>query len=233
MAKIEKTPENIKAGVAIPTNQSTTLKVISPAIEILIGGPYRGRDGEIHSYGHAALRVITSVDERVYDFGRYGAITGDFGAEGEGILRVWERFDTYITGENSYGRLTKGYTYLVPVDKANSVNKYFLDIVSKGTTRRAKHPNLKEFKLPQPYHALTNNCATVTLSGAKIALPGIDANGASHIQGRGMSSTEIFAARAKNFGSWPLQIFMPADVQSMLEENRKNIPRKITTYGKQ
>lgn len=86
MAKLERTPGKLKAGVSILTNQVTTLQVNAPAIEILIGGPYKVANGEQHNHGHAALRVITATEERVYDFGRYGAMKGLFGAEGEGRI---------------------------------------------------------------------------------------------------------------------------------------------------
>ncbi|WP_197342657.1 hypothetical protein [Ralstonia solanacearum] len=60
-------------------------------IHILVGGPYK-IDGEEHRYGHTALRVIRNGSDLTFDFGRYGRVTGDFGAEGEGILRVWSNF---------------------------------------------------------------------------------------------------------------------------------------------
>lgn len=231
MATLEQTPAKLKAGVRISTDQLTTLQVTLPVIEILIGGPYRGKDGEMHTYGHAALRVVTQSAERVYDFGRYGNVTGDFGAEGEGVLRIWDDFNSYIAGENAYGRNTKGFTYSITVQQAEKVFAHFDKITSSAIERRPKHVHQKEYKLPQNYHALTNNCVTMSLSGARIALPGIDSNGSAYNDGRGMSTTEKMAARAKNFGSWPSQIFMPPDVQVMLEDAKKYSPKKTATYG--
>ena len=233
MPKLEQPNEKLKAGVAILTNEVTTLQVRAPSIEILIGGPYRGKDGEMHTYGHAALRVITATQERIYDFGRYGATTGEFGAEGEGILRIWDKFDPYIAGENSYGRATKGFTYLVPNEKTDAIISYYESITANAAIRRSKHPNQKEYKLPTPYHALSKNCATVTLDGARLGLPGIEAGQERFNEGRGLGTSEKMAARARNFGAWPSKIFMPADVQAMLEGNKAFTPRKVTTYGKQ
>lgn len=232
MPKLEESNAKLKTGVAILTNEATTLQVTAPSIEILIGGPYRGRDGEMHTYGHAALRVITATQERIYDFGRYGATTGEFGAEGEGILRVWDKFEPYIAGENSYGRATKGYTYLIPNDKAEAVIRYYESITANATIRRSKHPTQKEYKLSTPYHALSKNCATVTLDGARLGVSGIEAGQERFNEGRGLGASEKMAARARNFGAWPSKIFMPADVQAMLEGNKDLTPRKVTTYGK-
>ena len=231
MPTVETTPEEASKGVRVVTNQLTTIKVNSPGLEILIGGPYRGQDGETHTYGHAALRVITPSGQRIYDFGRYGNVTGDFGAEGEGILRVWDSFDSYIAGENSYRRATTGFLYDVSAEQAQQINSHYDAIIATGTPRRSKHPNEKEYKLRSNYHGLTNNCVTMTLGGARLALPGLEENAAPNNKGRGMSSVERMAARAKNLGSWPSQIFMPADVKAMLESNPKQRPKKVTTYG--
>lgn len=231
MPVIERTKKQAQEGTRAITNQLTTIRVGTPSLEILIGGPYRGVDGEMHTYGHAALRVVTASEQKIYDFGRYGNTTGDFGAEGEGILRVWDSFDSYIASENSYGRLTTGFLYELSATQAAQVITHYDSIIAAGTARRSKHPNQKEYKLPRNYHGLTNNCTTMALAGAKLVLPAIDANAASQNQGRGMSSVEKIAARAKTFGSWPDQIFMPADVKAMLESNTSQKPKNITTYG--
>lgn len=231
MPTIETTPQQLKGGVRVVTNQLTTIRVNSPSLEILIGGPYRGNDGEMHTYGHAALRVITPSAEVIYDFGRYGNVTGDFGAEGEGILRVWDSFDSYITGENTLGRITTGFLYEISTEQASKIIDYYDKVVGAAKIRRPKHPNQKEYKLSKSYHAITNNCTTLTLDGARLALPSLESNAPSNNQGRGMSTTEKIAARAKNYGSWPSRIFMPADVKAMLEANQTNTPKRIKVYG--
>lgn len=231
MPKTEQTPEKLKEGIKVPAEKLTTIQLISPTIEILVGGPYKAADG-MHTYGHMALRVTTSKQEKIYDFGRYGATGGDFSAEGEGILRVWSNFNSYISGENSYGRATKGFSYSITAEQADKVFAHFSSLIAGGTKRRAKHPNSDEYKLAKDYHGITNNCATMTLSGASIALPGIDANSSAYNAGRGMGDLEKVAARGTNFGFWPSKIFMPADVQAMLETEKKYIPKKVEVYGK-
>ncbi len=231
MPAVEATAEQARAGVRALTNQRTTIKINRPSLEILIGGPYRGTDGDMHTYGHAALRVITPSMQRIYDFGRYGNITGDFGAEGEGIFRVWDSFNAYIANENAYGRITTGFSYDVTPSQAEQVMAHYSELLGTAKPRRSRHPNQKEYKLARNYHGLTNNCTTMTLRGAKLALPAIDANALSHNQGRGMSSAEKVAARVVTLGSWPSTIFMPADVEAMLRNNPSQKPKKVSTYG--
>jgi hypothetical protein len=231
MTKADQTPEKLKAGVNVPAEKRTTIQLVSPAVEILIGGPYKAADG-MHTYGHTALRVSTVSEEKIYDFGRYGKTGGDYSAEGEGILRVWSDFNSYIAGENSYGRATKGFSYGITAEQASKIFVYYTSLTAGATKRRAKHPNEEEFKLTKDYHGISNNCATLSLAGARIALPGIDVNGNAYNVGRGMSDLEKVAARGTNFGFWPSHIFMPADVQVMLETEKKYVPKKIEIYGK-
>lgn len=231
MPKHETTEAQARTGTTGKTGEKTVIKVAQPAIEILIGGPYKDRYGDVHSYGHAALRTISDKEDRVYDFGRYGKTTGEFGAEGEGILRVWTNFNSYIAGENSYGRITTGYLYSVTKDQVDAINSHFSNLVANAETRKSKHPHQNEYKLRANYHGVTNNCATMTLNGAKIALPEIESGSSAFNIGRGMSSSEKFAARARGFGAWPSRIFMPPDVQAMLEANTSHKPSRTTIYG--
>ncbi len=235
MATLEVPLKVAQTGVGVMTGQSTTIVVRLATIEILVGGPYT-KDGKEHTYGHAALRVVTSEGERVYDFGRYGDVTGEFGAEGEGILRVWTRFDPYISGENALGRTTTGFMYETAEEKAREVNQHFERIVSTGTLRRVRPPGsaspvMREYVLPQNYHALSRNCTTMTLDGAQVALPRIEDNAARFNTGRGMSTSERMAARARGLGSWPSRIFMPADVRLMLEAHAVHKPKQVRTFG--
>jgi len=229
MPKTDQTAEKLKAGVGIPAEKHTTIQLVSPRIELLVGGPYMGKDG-MHTYGHMALRVVSTKQERVYDFGRYGRTNGEFSATGDGILRVWTNFGTYIAGENSYGRATKGFSYAITESQADAVFAHYSSLTAKATKRRSTHPNEEEFKLAEDYHAISNNCATMSLSGARLALPGIDAKASTYNEGRGMGSAEKLAARASGFGRWPSHIFMPADVQVMLETERKYTPSKVEIY---
>lgn len=231
MAKTEQTPEKLKSGVNVEAERHTAIQIMSPKIEILIGGPYKAVDG-MHTYGHMALRVSTARQERVYDFGRYGRTNGAFSATGDGILRVWSDFGAYISGENSYGRVTKGFAYNITKEQATKVFSHYESLTAGATKRRSAHPKEDEFKLAKEYHAVTNNCATMSLSGARLALPGIDAQASRYNEGRGMSDVEKIAARGSNFGFWPSHIFMPADVQVMLEAEKKYAPSKIESYGR-
>ncbi|MRX11267.1 hypothetical protein GJ697_25920 [Pseudoduganella sp. FT25W] len=231
MPKTEQTPQSLKEGINIPAEKHTTIQLMSPKIELLIGGPYKAPDG-MHTYGHMALRVTTAKQEKIYDFGRYGRTNGEYSAEGEGILRVWSDFAAYIDGENATGRITKGFSYNVTEEQANKIFSHYESLTAGATKRRAAHPKEEEFKLPKNYHAITNNCVTMSLSGARLALPGLDANPGPYNEGRGMSEVEKIAARTSNFGFWPSHIFMPADVQLMLEKEKKYTPSKVQSYAK-
>ena len=92
MPTISATTKNAKDGVGISTKEITIIHIQTPSIQILIGGPYK-INGEEHTYGHVALRVITPKDDYIYDFGRYNGETGPYG---QGRLRVWRNFPKYI-----------------------------------------------------------------------------------------------------------------------------------------
>lgn len=224
MPTVNATAKNTKDGVNITTNQVTTIQVHKPAIEILIGGPYTV-NGEEHPYGHVALRVVTTTDDHVYDFGRYAGERGPFG---QGRLRVWKDFSKYIASENATGRATTGFLYRVTVQAAKDVNAYFSSLIGNRPVLRAYANYRKEYRLAADYHALTNNCATTSMAGARIAIKNLDQNVSKYNKGRGMSTTEQYAAK---LSGWPTAIFMPADLKLMLEENSLRRPDKIERFG--
>jgi hypothetical protein len=158
MANSQQTAEKLKTGIKIPAEKLTTVQLLSPTIELLIGGPYQGKK-EMVTYGHMAVRVSTSKGEKIYDFGRYGDHVGPLG---DGILRIWTKFSSYIAGENAYGRSTKGFTYEITEPQAEKVIAHY-SAMTKGLPERvAMHPNMKEYKLPDRYHGVTNNCVTMS-----------------------------------------------------------------------
>ena len=229
MTTIQTTPETLKAGLQLATTKLTTVQLNISLIEILIGGPYKTEAGEDHPFGHAALRVITKNVQRIYDFGRYGKTRGLFGTEGEGILRVWSNFGTYITSENITGRTTTGYSYEVSEEKSELTISYFNALTTPSEKRNATHPDSKVFKLKMDYDAINNNCVTTTLKGARLALPTLDLVGKKFNIGRGMTESERNAAKLSNFG-WPSHIFMPEDLRAMLEDKDSIHPERRLTY---
>jgi hypothetical protein len=226
---INATVKNTKYGLSISTQQVTTIQVQSSAIQLLIGGPYT-RFGEEHTYGHVALRVVTPDDERVYDFGRYNGERGPFG---QGRLRVWTKFSKYIASENSLGRVTTGFLYRVSVQSAGQVNAHFKNLIGtrpalKTSEDQTNGAYMSEYRLANDYHALNNNCATTSMDGARVAVKDLDFNVAKYNEGRGMSTSEQYGAK---IAGWPPKIFMPADLQRMLEENPNRRPDKIERFG--
>lgn len=191
------------------------------AIELLVGGPYRD-----HPYGHVALRVITESSDTIYDYGRYGSVWGTGDSEGDGMLRVWTNFDKYIKGERATGRTTVGYRFDVPCEQTKSVNQFFSNKI-KGIDPNHDRGYMKQYKLKEDYHALTSNCTTLSVDGAKQAIPNIDQNSEKFNIGRGLGMKEKLAA---SFKGWPQRIFMPQDLGEFLKTVKiGNGPQK-TTY---
>lgn len=224
MPTVNTTTEKAKAGVGVSTKELTVIQVDPASIEILIGGPYE-MNGQKHPYGHVALRVLVQAVERVYDFGRYNGETGPYG---QGRLRIWTKFSKYIAGENATGRSTTGFMYRAPVEAVERVNAYFNSLIAGKAVLKSYGDYMKEYRLSDDYHALNNNCTTVAIGGAHIALKDIFSNLSKFNEGRGMSMTERAAAR---LAGWPKNIFMPADLQAMLQENTKRQPERIERYG--
>ncbi|WP_295990251.1 hypothetical protein [Rugamonas sp.] len=136
-----------KRGVQIGTNQRTNIQIRMASIEILVGGPYSG-----HTYGHTALRVTTSVDDRIYDYGRYRGTWGMGSSKGEGILYIWENFQAYIRKEISYKRVTTGFLYEITEKKANEINKYYNNKI-ENKKEITKNQYFEEFQI-EDYDAI-------------------------------------------------------------------------------
>jgi len=221
---INATSKSTKDGLSITTKQITTIELQSPTIEILVGGPYKS-NGEEHTYGHVALRVITPANEFVYDFGRYNGESGPFG---QGRLRVWTKFAKYIAGENATGRTTTGFLYKIPAASAASVNAHFTSLIGDRPVLKAYGDNMKEYRLAVDYHALNNNCTTTAMTGVRVAIRDLDFDVPTYNVGGGMSFVEKMGAKG---AGWPSHIFMPADLQKMLENNPKHRPDKVEKFG--
>lgn len=227
MKTLEVTAKTARGGVKVSTGKRTTIQVRMAAIEILVGGPYKDKKGKDHPYGHVALRVTTGEVDHIFDYGRYGREWGFGDSEGEGMLRVWTDFSAYISSENSYGRKTKAFTYEVLEEKAKDVLKHFeKKIEGKSPTKKSRPPKMKEYQI-EDYYALGPNCTTMSVDGAKIALPKIDNDRVSFRQGRGLSFTERSLA---NLRGWPEKIVMPGDLQAMLEANSAIKPKQTQIF---
>jgi hypothetical protein len=222
---MEATRGQAGSGLTVKTGTNTRITVRAASLQLLTGGPYTDVRGEVHTYGHAALRVTTDDKERIYDFGRYG---GERGPTGQGRLRIWNNFSRYIASQNSYRRITRGFHYGIPHPQAEQINNHFDQLIAGRPAVKAIGQYMTEYRLANDYHALTNNCVTVAMTGAKLAIPNLEHNVASHNQGRGMSFTERTAARV---AGWPGHIFMPEDLQAMLSANTERPAEKEEAYG--
>jgi hypothetical protein len=203
-------------GTSGKTTKTNQVVVSGAYMEILVGGPYT-RDNEEPPFGHAALHVVVGSKDITYDFGRYGKTWGTFDSEGEGVLNVWTSFKTYISGENSLGRTTTGFVYFLDNAKAEAVIAHFDGIVAQKKELRKKTATSSRYVLPSNYHPTINNCTTVTIAGAKISGKSIVQNPEKYTEMRGLSFIERQAARTQKKPQDG--IFMPADLQAMLEGN--------------
>jgi hypothetical protein len=210
-----------KEGVAISTNKRTEIQVRMATVEMLIGGPYGDK-----TYGHAALRVTTAELDRVFDYGRYGNAWGFGKSEGEGILRIWTNFNAYIAEENSLGRVTTGFVYETTEESAKKILEFF-DKKIAGKPVLSDRPIKKVVKI-DTYYALGPNCTTLSVAGIKTVFPDIDRDWSVFQKGRGLGVMEKAAVSAKG---WPKYIFMPADLQAMLESPSAKKAKKINKYG--
>lgn len=210
-----------KRGVKAATNRPTKIQVRLASIELLVGGPY----GD-HAYGHTALRVTTSDEDKVFDYGRYGRTWGVGKSEGEGVLNIWNSFNAYIAEENSLGRVTTGFLYETSEENAKKVLSFY---EQKIAGRKPKtESKARRSVIIDDYYALGPNCTTLSVSAVKTIFPDIDREWAKHQQGRGLGLVEKGLVSAKG---WPSFVFMPADLQSMLESPASRHPKAVNKYG--
>lgn len=202
-------------------------------IHLLVGGPYTA-GGEEHVYGHTAIRVKVAGTDRVYDFGRYGRVVGDLGAEGEGILRVWSSFADYIAGENGLKRKTTGFVYAVFDAQAHSVNTYFASLIkaAKPRTDLARgRSSLTVYQLASNYHALGYNCTTLSLDGIRAALPTFENGSSSFIKPGDVLSFGEQVAMKTIGGGTPSRLFLPANLEQFLKNKPAVKPMRVDVHG--
>jgi RHS repeat-associated protein len=176
--------------------------------QLLIGGPYAG-----HSYGHVALRVYGKGYDVTYDFGRYGATWGTFGSEGEGMLRVWSNFNSYIAGENATGRTTTAYTYKTTPEADKATMAFYENQIGKSSAIETR-AGMKQFRI-QDYHAANNNCTTESIAGLGAGNPGLASrlNNPKFDTGGSLGAMERLAYRTAKKGSG---ISMPSDLNDSI-----------------
>lgn len=202
-------------------------------LHMLAGGPYV-LDGEEHRYGHTAIRVKTAAADKTYDFGRYGRVTGGFGAEGEGILRVWSDFQTYVKGEIALNRKTISFVYAVYRHQAKAVDDYYATVLAAGKPRpelERGRSALKVYQLAANYHALGYNCTTFSLDGALKIFPNFENGSTAFIKPEAVLTMSERLAMRTMVGT-PTRIFLPANLIEFLSNKPAVKPSRIDSYGK-
>lgn len=225
-------PNTFETNTVDSSRKSTVDSPLKPTAEmqILVGGPYTDQSGEVHRYGHTALRIKTTKTDLIYDFGRYGVITGAFSESGEGILRVWNSFQPYIKGEIALNRKTTGFVYAIFDYQASAVDDYFNSLIKSGKIITSKNTSTKKvYKLATDYHALGPNCTTLSIDGAKHALPNIDTDSEKYNKPEDvLTFTERLALKAKGGAH---RLFLPANLQSFLATSQQIKPIRTDIYG--
>ncbi len=208
-------------GVKATTNQLTLIHVRLASVEMLVGGPYRN-----HAYGHTAVRVTFTDIDKVFDYGRYGRKWGLGDSEGEGILKIWSNFNAYIEDENSTGRVTTGFMYETTEDNARKVLDFF-ERKTFGKKPISEGRTMVKLRI-EDYYALRPNCTTLSVDAIKTIFPVIDRDWTAFQKGRGLNIMEKAAVSARG---WPKHLFMPADLQAMLESSSAKHSSKVIKYG--
>lgn len=219
--------QKTSAAAPAPNKKTSTLNS-ECTTTIHVGSGYS--DNEL---GHAALSVTCDDKTRLYDFGRYGKITpmqvgpipltGNLSPTGEGILNVWNNVDSYLKHESYYGagtnnrRITSNYSYGISRQQADNIFGYFDKLISRGQPYRKPTGTTSSFKLQQDYHALTNNCVTISLDGFKQANPKVGVSGVQFIN----VDKAIKDAKLMKIGlatqNKPTQLFLPGNLKDYLD----------------
>jgi hypothetical protein len=187
----------------------------SAEMQLLVGGPYIALDGEEHKYGHTAVRLKTKKFDLTYDFGRYGKTTGMFGESGDGILRVWSDFQAYIRGENALKRTTTAFVYSIFDHQAIASKNHFDQLIKGGKELSGrKTGSMSVYKLATDYHALGPNCTTLSVDGAKVAVPRIDYGSEKYNRPEDVLDLKERLALSANGGA--SRLFLPANLQKFL-----------------
>lgn len=206
-------------------------KLNRPAeMQILIGGPYVAPDGKEHKYGHTALRLKAATLDITYDFGRYGRTTGLFGESGEGILRVWTVFHPYINGENALKRTTTGFVYSLFDYQVAAAKAFFDQLIKAGNELPGKRTSsARVYRLATDYHALGPNCTTISLDGAKVAVPKIVQGAEKYNRPADVLDFKEELALSAQGGA--KRLFLPANLQRFLSSGCTVKVSRIDVHG--
>ena len=107
-----------------------------------------------------------------------------------------------------------------------SSNNFFVTKI--GGKKPKAFGRSKSVYVIEDYYALGTNCTTLTVQAAKIALPNIDHEASIYNKGRGLG---IMEKGLVQMSGWPPHIFMPTDLQKMIEGDSSGKLKRIKTYG--
>ena len=224
---------NITKSNTISSSESPTQIVpLKPEAELhlLVGSAYG--EGETESpYGHTAVYIKLKGREYIYDFGRYGktqpesfgpfTLDGSSSPRGEGILRIWNNFQAYISDENNQGepssstRRTYSYGYKILDHQAISVMRYYDNLLKKAKLHRTEK-YYKSYKLEQDYFALSPNCTTQSLEATKKGITRMAKSGYKFVNPDILPTTVKLALKASSY-KIPNYLFLPDNLNDYLK----------------
>ena len=88
---------------------------------------------------------------------------------------------------------------------------------------------MKVYRLATDYHALATNCTTLSIDGAKQAIPFIDAGSEKYNKPEDVLSLKERLGLAASGGS--SRLFLPANLQSFLGSGSSTKAIRIDQYG--
>ena len=106
--------------------------------------------------------------DRTYDFGRYRATWSFMKSQCEGILRVWNNANTFMTGQQKKGDVQA--LMWQTSSKSDQAVIAFLDEKILDGEKIATTAGYTSYKLNEDYSLLTNNCTTITMDGIAAAV---------------------------------------------------------------
>lgn len=225
---------NITKSKTVDLSNSPTQQVpLKPEAELhlLVGSAYG--EGEKESpYGHTAVYIKLKGQEYIYDFGRYGqtkpetfgliTLKGASSPRGEGVLRVWDNFQAYITAENRQGlrssrpRITYAYGYKIFDSQANLTLKFYNNLI-KAAKPDKEQAHFKSYILAQDYFALAPNCTTQSLDATKKAIPNMARSGLKFVNAdKVLPISAKLAFKASQY-EMPKYLFLPDNLNDYLK----------------
>jgi hypothetical protein len=143
------------------------------------------------------------------------------------MLRVWTDFSKYIDDQNSTGRTTTSYSYPVTPSGAKRIEAFYQQKIT-GVPLVHDLGYMKQYRIEEDWDVLLSNCTTLSIEGAKQALPHIDDKAEQFDVGRGLSLPVRILSHLEG---WPDGTFLPADLSAELANGVGDLRPIVQKYS--